>query len=105
MEWVVTEKDFDSLETDFAEEFSRYDHYSDVRLHEHIYKYNIYIYRSQYGDMLHDTERVRYIALHFLLMTYIYSIALKYRIRNMSKDSDGPLIICYQKGLSLECWT
>ena len=35
MEWVVTEKDFDSLETDFAEEFSRYDHYSDVRLHEH----------------------------------------------------------------------
>ena len=55
--------------------------------------------------MLHDTERVRYIALHFLLMTYIYSIALKYRIRNMSKDSDGPLIICYQKGLSLECWT
>ena len=39
MEWVVTEKDFDSLETDFAEEFSRYDHYSDVRLHEHIYIY------------------------------------------------------------------
>ena len=94
MEWVVTEKYFDSLETDFAEEFSRYDHYSDVRLHEH-YNYIIYIYiyiniltyiyiyiiiciyRSQYGDMLHDTERVRHIALHFLLMTYIYSIALK----------------------------
>ena len=52
MEWVVTNKDYESLDADMTEEFSRYlafMTYNDVTI------CNI---RSHYGDMLHDTERV-----------------------------------------------